>query len=108
MNTITLTSDAIEHIEKILAEEKENSYLRIFVQGGGCSGFTYGFLLEDRMQEDDIQVEGSNGKLLADHFSLQYLAGATVDYTSDIQGSRFVIRNPNATSQCGCGSSFSV
>jgi len=82
--------------------------LRVFVSGGGCSGFQYGFTFEEEVNEDDTQVMKDTVTLLIDPMSLQYLMGAEIDYTDSLQGSQFVIRNPQATSTCGCGSSFSV
>ncbi len=82
--------------------------LRIYVQGGGCSGFQYGFTFDENINEGDEVVETDGVKLLIDPMSIQYLMGAEVDYTEGLQGAQFVIRNPNATTTCGCGSSFSV
>jgi iron-sulfur cluster insertion protein len=82
--------------------------LRTFVQGGGCSGFQYGFTFDEEQTEDDFEIELGNTKLLVDSMSMQYLAGAVIDYKEDIMGSSFSISNPNAQTTCGCGSSFSV
>ena len=82
--------------------------LRVYVAGGGCSGFQYGFTFDEAVQDGDTQVENDGVTLLVDPLSYQYLVGAEVDYKEDLQGSQFVIRNPNATTTCGCGSSFSV
>lgn len=102
---INITADAIDQIKTICAEENVK-FVRTFVQGGGCSGFNYGFTLESEKQEDDIQISDN---LLVDMMSAQYLSGATIDYVSDrLKGSQFVINNPNAKTTCGCGSSFSV
>jgi iron-sulfur cluster insertion protein len=91
------------------AENNPLLSLRTFVQGGGCSGFSYGFTFDEEKNEDDFEVPLSESKnLLIDSMSMQYLQGATIDYTDDLSGSQFVIRNPNATTTCGCGSSFSV
>jgi iron-sulfur cluster insertion protein len=91
----------------LLAEENNpNLYLRTFVQGGGCSGMSYGFTFDEVMNEDDFEVPLEQSKILIDATSIQYLRGATVDYKEDLQGSQFVITNPNAQSTCGCGSSF--
>jgi len=106
---IEITESAAEKIADILAEENNPSVkLRTFVQGGGCSGFNYGFTLDEEQQEDDFVVEKSGISILVDSMSMQYLQGATIDYKQELMGSQFVIRNPNAVSTCGCGSSFSV
>ena len=94
---------------EMLAEEGDpNLRLRIFVTGGGCSGFQYGFAFDDENKEDDFQVQKDAVRVVVDAMSLQYLMGAEIDYEDNLEGARFVIRNPNATSTCGCGSSFSV
>jgi iron-sulfur cluster insertion protein len=108
MEQLTLTQDAADQVKTLLKEEQEDTVLRLFVQGGGCSGFTYGFMLEDEIQDDDYLVDGKDSRLVVDTISLQYLTGATIDYIVDLQGSRFTIKNPNVVSQCGCGSSFAV
>jgi len=106
---ITITESAKTKILDLLAEEgNPDLALRTFVQGGGCSGMSYGFTFDEVMNEDDFEVPLENFKVLVDAMSMQYLQGATVDYKEDIQGSQFVISNPNAQSTCGCGSSFSV
>lgn len=102
---ITVTVNAIEQIKEILLGE-EAKYVRAFVQGGGCSGFNYGFTLDEEKNEDDFEI---NEYLIVDSMSMQYLQGATIDYTSDkLKGSQFIINNPNAKTTCGCGSSFAV
>ena len=102
---IQLTASASDQIKDILLEEPQGSFVRAFISGGGCSGFNYGFTIEEAVNEDDFQVD----KLIVDTISMQYFAGATIDYTSDkLKGSQFVISNPNAKTTCGCGSSFSV
>jgi iron-sulfur cluster insertion protein len=95
---------------KRLKEEEANEQLklRVFVTGGGCSGFQYGFSFEDAMAEDDTQVTKNDVTVLVDSLSYQYLVGATVDYEEGLMGSRFLITNPNASTTCGCGSSFSI
>ena len=103
---LEITESAIKAIEKHL--DDESNYLRIFVQGGGCSGFQYGFQLEDTINEDDFIIEQKNIKILVDSMSISYLSEATVDYTEDVMGAQFTIKNPNAQTTCGCGSSFSV
>lgn len=106
---ITVTESAQAKIDDILAEENDPKYrLRIFVQGGGCSGFTYGFTMDTEINEDDFQFPAGKTNLLVDSMSLQYLNEAIIDYKDDIYGSSFVIKNPNATTTCGCGSSFGI
>jgi iron-sulfur cluster assembly accessory protein len=100
---ITITENATNEINNCLAESNE-PYLRISVQGGGCSGFNYVFDFEKNKGEDDLEI----GKVLVDSMSMMYLTGATVDYVEDLMGSSFNIDNPNASTTCGCGSSFSV
>ena len=92
----------------IMEEENENLRLRVFVSGGGCSGFEYGFTFDDEVEEDDIEVENGGVSLVVDVLSFEYLAGSSIDYLEDLQGSRFVVVNPNAASTCGCGNSFSI
>jgi len=105
---ITVTDSAAEKIKDILAEEnKPNLKLRIFVQGGGCSGMQYGFTFDEVANDDDWNLEFDGVKVLVDSMSGQYLTGATVNYREDLHGSSFVIDNPNAQTTCGCGSSFS-
>lgn len=99
---ITVTENATAKINELLAENQEE-YLRVSVQGGGCSGFSYNFEFDDP-QEDDFNI----GVILVDAMSMQYLQGSTVDYKEELMGSSFVVNNPNATTTCGCGSSFSV
>ena len=95
---------------KELVDEEGNPdlKLRVFVQGGGCSGFQYGFTFDEIVNDDDTQMSKNGVTLLIDAMSLQYLAGAEIDYKDDLQGAQFVIKNPNATTTCGCGSSFSA
>jgi iron-sulfur cluster insertion protein len=99
---ITVTENATNKIDELLVENEEN-YLRISVQGGGCSGFTYSFVFDDPA-DDDFTF----GKVLIDSMSIQYMQGATLDYLEDLMGSQFTVLNPNAQTTCGCGSSFSV
>ena len=104
---ITITDQAVEKIKGIIAEENNpNIKLRVFVQGGGCSGFQYGFTLDEDQAEDDWDIEVNGVKVLVDSMSGGYLQGATVDYQEDQYGSAFKISNPNAQTTCGCGSSF--
>ncbi len=106
---INLTENAVIKLEQLLGQdENPNAKIRIYVQGGGCSGFQYGFAIEDESQEDDFVITEGNVDVLIDPISFGYLEGITVDYKSDLQGERFAIQNPKAASTCGCGSSFSV
>lgn len=105
---ITITESAVEKIRDILAEENNPKLkLRVFVQGGGCSGFQYGFTLDEDQNEDDWDLEINGIKVLVDSMSNSYLEGAVLDYKEDQYGSQFTIKNPNAVTTCGCGSSFS-
>ncbi len=106
---LAFTSAAAKKVADLIAEEgNPDLMLRIYVQGGGCSGFQYGFTFDENINEGDEVVETDGVKLLVDPMSVQYLMGAEVDYTEGLQGAQFVIRNPNAATTCGCGSSFSV
>jgi len=105
---IIFTEAAATKVSDLIAEEGNDALkLRVFITGGGCSGFQYGFTFEEEVSEDDTQVEKSGVTLLIDPASYQYLVGAEIDFTDGVEGSQFVIRNPNATTTCGCGSSFS-
>ena len=109
MSQITITDNAFTRINDLLIDEKNpNLKLRVFVQGGGCSGFQYGFTFDEVTNEDDTTMSKNGVSLLIDAMSYQYLLGAEIDYKEDLQGAQFVIKNPNATTTCGCGSSFSV
>lgn len=109
MDPINITEPCLAKVADLLAEENNPALaLRVFVQGGGCSGFQYGFTFDDRQAEDDFEVVKEGVRVLVDSMSYQYLVGATVDYKEDQYGSQFVINNPGATSTCGCGSSFSA
>jgi len=100
---------AAEKVRQLIDEEGNPALkLRVFVQGGGCSGFQYGFTFDEIVNEDDTTMERNGVTLLIDAMSYQYLVGAEIDYKEDIEGAQFVIRNPNATTTCGCGSSFSA
>jgi iron-sulfur cluster insertion protein len=107
---LLLVSDAAAQKVKLLIEEEANDELklRVFVTGGGCSGFQYGFTFDELMADDDTAIEHDGVTLLVDSLSFQYLAGSKVDYVEGLEGSRFVVENPNASTTCGCGSSFSV
>ncbi len=102
-------TDAAAAKVKTLIDDEGNPdlKLRVFVQGGGCSGFQYGFTFDENMSDDDTAVENCGVTLLIDPMSFQYMVGAEIDYTEGLEGAQFVIRNPNATTTCGCGSSFS-
>ena len=116
MNAVTevsvpllFTDSAANKVRELIEEEGNPALkLRVFVTGGGCSGVEYGFALDEEVDEDYTAVEKKGVALLIDPMSYQYLAGAEIDYTEGLEGSQFVIRNPNATSTCGCGSSFSA
>ncbi len=103
-------SDAAAHKVRSLIQEEENDNLklRVFVTGGGCSGFEYGFTFDEDIEDDDTQIDNEGVALLVDSLSYQYLAGSVIDYLEDLQGSRFVVTNPNAVTTCGCGNSFSI
>ena len=106
---LEFTDAAAAKVADLIAEEGNPELkLRVFVQGGGCSGFQYGFTFDDAVNEDDTLFEKNGVTLLVDSMSFQYLVGAEIDYKEDINGSQFVIKNPNATTTCGCGSSFSA
>lgn len=106
---IVLTDSAIIKINEILAEESDPAMrLRIFVQGGGCSGFSYGFVMDGDLNEDDFEIPCGTSTVRVDAMSAQYLQNATVSYVEDLMGASFNISNPGATSTCGCGSSFSI
>lgn len=106
---ITVTDDAKQRIVDLLIDENNpNTFLRTFVQGGGCSGMQYGFTFDQTLADDDHVIDLNSFKLAIDSISMQYLEGATIDYKQDLLESRFVIQNPNSTGSCGCGSSFSI
>ncbi|KRO93879.1 MAG: iron-sulfur cluster insertion protein ErpA [Proteobacteria bacterium] len=106
---LEVTDRAVEKVQSLKTEEENDDLkLRVYVTGGGCSGFQYGFSFEDAMAEDDTQVIRDGVTVLVDSLSFQYLAGSTVDYEVGLMGSRFLITNPNASTTCGCGASFSI
>jgi iron-sulfur cluster insertion protein len=106
---LEFTGNAARKVKSLIAEENNpNLKLRVFITGGGCSGFQYGFTFDENINEGDTQVETEGVTLLVDPMSVQYLMGAEIDYSEGLEGSQFVIRNPNASTTCGCGSSFSV
>ena len=109
MNLIDVKPNAITKLKQLFAEENNpNIKLRVFVQGGGCSGFQYGFTFDEEVNDDDFNLEFEGIHVLIDSMSSQYLQGAEIDYIESLAGSQFSIRNPNAQATCGCGSSFAV
>ncbi|HKH19672.1 MAG TPA: iron-sulfur cluster insertion protein ErpA [Gammaproteobacteria bacterium] len=107
--SIVFTDAAAIKVKELIAQENNDRLkLRVFISGGGCSGFQYGFTFDEIVQEGDTHIEKEGVTLLVDPMSYQYLMGAEIDYTEGLEGAQFVIRNPNATTTCGCGSSFSV
>ncbi len=106
---LAFTDAAAQQVKQLLEEEENFELkLRVYVTGGGCSGFQYGFTFDEKVNEGDSVIEKNGVKLVVDPMSLQYLVGGEVDYTSGLQGSRFFVSNPNATTTCGCGASFTV
>lgn len=106
---IIITDSAQTKIIEVLQEENDPSLrLRMFVQGGGCSGFQYGFTLDNEQADDDFEITAGAARVLVDSMSIQYLQGSTIDYVEDLMGAQFKILNPQASSTCGCGSSFSM
>ena len=106
---LSISEAAVNRINQLLAsKENPDLMLRVYIQGGGCSGFQYGFQFDESAQEDDIAIEKSGIRVLVDMLSLQYLGGAEIDFKDDLMGSRFLVNNPNASTTCGCGSSFSI
>ncbi|MDP2835291.1 MAG: iron-sulfur cluster insertion protein ErpA [Pseudomonadota bacterium] len=109
MSPFTFTDSAANKVKSLIEEEgNPDLKLRVFVTGGGCSGFQYGFTFDEVTNEDDMTMEKNGVTLLVDPMSMQYMMGAEVDYTEGLEGAQFVIKNPTATSTCGCGSSFST
>ncbi len=107
--SIVFTDAAARKVQELILEERNPGLmLRVYISGGGCSGFQYGFSFDEEQAEDDIAIVNDGVTLLVDPLSFQYLMGAEVDYSESLQGAQFVIRNPNASTTCGCGSSFSV
>ena len=108
-STLNLTEGAVNKIHSLSDSDKSKEInLRVYVTGGGCSGFQYGFSFDQEVDEEDTCVSRDGANLVIDHLSLQYLAGSTIDYTEDLSGSKFIVKNPNATTTCGCGESFSI
>jgi len=109
VNDIVFTDNAARRVKELIEEEENDKLmLRVFISGGGCSGFQYGFTFDDERADDDTVLEKMGVVMLVDPMSYQYLIGAEIDYRESLEGSQFVIRNPNVTSTCGCGSSFSA
>lgn len=106
--TIMFTDNAVNKVKELIEEEGNSDLkLRVFITGGGCSGFQYGFTFDEISNEDDLVVDKGGVKFLVDSMSYQYLVGAEIDYVDSFEGSQFTIKNPQATTTCGCGSSFS-
>ncbi len=107
--SINLSARAVQKVRDLVTEEENDQLkLRVFITGGGCSGFQYGFTFDELIADDDTALQTDGVTLVVDPMSLQYLVGSVVDYTEGLEGSRFVVNNPNATATCGCGSSFSI
>jgi iron-sulfur cluster assembly accessory protein len=106
--TVTLSDAAAKRIAAILQTEKDKSAMRVSVEGGGCSGFSYKFDLVDKENEDDLVLEKGNAKVLIDSLSLVYMGGSEIDFVDNLLGQSFQIKNPNAVASCGCGTSFSI
>ena len=108
-SSINLSANAVRKVQELVTEEENAALkLRVYITGGGCSGFQYGFSFDEEMADDDTAIEEGGVTLLVDPMSFQYLVGAEVDYSEGFEGARFVINNPNAATTCGCGSSFTV
>ena len=106
---VTFTDTAANKVKALIEKENNpNLKLRLYISGGGCSGFQYGFSFDEKVSDGDVTIANGDVVLVIDPMSIQYLMGSEVDYVEDLQGSQFVVRNPNATTTCGCGSSFSV
>lgn len=106
---IIFTDSAADKVRELIEDEGNDKLkLRVYITGGGCSGFQYGFSFDENVADDDIQVQNAEVTLVVDSMSYQYLVGATVDYTEGLEGSRFIVNNPNAETTCGCGASFSI
>jgi len=106
---LSMSDNAVNRVKALRSAEGDEALaLRLYITGGGCSGFSYGFTFDSNTREDDTIVEKDGVALLVDSLSIQYLAGANVDYSEGLQGARFIVENPNATTTCGCGSSFSM
>ncbi|QYJ00478.1 iron-sulfur cluster insertion protein ErpA [Henriciella algicola] len=108
MTDVTLSENAARRINAILAKQSGKDYLRVSVEGGGCSGFSYKFDLEDTKNDDDIIVERDGARVLVDEMSMEFMRGSEIDFSNELIGAAFKINNPNATAACGCGTSFSL
>ncbi len=108
MQQFAITESAAAQISKILAQENEGAYLRVAVQGGGCSGFSYVFSIDGKKAHDDLTFERDGVTVLVDEMSIQYMEGSEIDWVDDMIGASFQIKNPNATANCGCGTSFDI
>ncbi|HIG21550.1 MAG TPA: iron-sulfur cluster insertion protein ErpA [Henriciella marina] len=108
MTDVTLSENAARRINAILAKQSGKDYLRVSVEGGGCSGFSYKFDLEDTKNDDDIVVERDGARVLVDEMSMEFMRGSEIDFSNELIGAAFKINNPNATAACGCGTSFSL
>lgn len=107
--TITLSDSAVRKVRELVTEEENGELkLRVFITGGGCSGFQYGFSFDEESADDDTAIEAGGVTVVVDPMSFPYLAGSEVDYLEGLEGSRFVVNNPNATTTCGCGASFAI
>lgn len=108
-NYIDITESAIKRLSTLLKDEEDkNTKLRIYISGGGCSGFQYGFTFDSNKSDDDLIIEKESVSIIVDPMSMQYLIGSVLDFQEGLEGSRFVIKNPNAKTTCGCGSSFGI
>ena len=105
---IKFTDNALKQINAMLSKKDKGSFFRIAIKGGGCSGFQYGFTFDEKVNDGDTTIDKNDVTLVVDPMSLQYLVGGVVDYVDGLEGSRFLVQNPNATTTCGCGASFSV
>ncbi|NYS30612.1 MULTISPECIES: iron-sulfur cluster insertion protein ErpA [unclassified Pantoea] len=106
---LQFTDAAATKVKNLIADEENPALkLRVYITGGGCSGFQYGFTFDDQINDGDMMIEKQGVSLVVDPMSLQYLVGGSVDYTEGLEGSRFIVTNPNAKTTCGCGSSFSI
>jgi iron-sulfur cluster assembly accessory protein len=108
MSDVTLSESAARRINAILAKQSDKDYLRVSVEGGGCSGFSYKFDLEDTKNDDDVIVERDGAQVLVDEMSMEFMRGSEIDFSNELIGAAFKIKNPNATAACGCGTSFSL
>jgi len=107
-SSVTATDSALKRVAAIIAKDQDKSALRISVEGGGCSGFSYKFDLVDGQNDDDFVIEGHEGKILIDELSLVYMNDSVIDFVDDLMGQSFQVKNPNAVASCGCGTSFSL